>query len=99
VGTDLVSSVRDGHSIGIVDFDGDGHLDVFNAEMRLGSNSDAKSRILLGDGEGTFRVHVVSQGFGHHEAKIVDRDGDGDYDILDKPYTWEAPRVDVFLQE
>lgn len=99
VGTDLISSVRDGHSIGIVDFDGDGHLDVFNAEMRLGSNPDAKSRILLGDGTGTFQVHVVSQGLGHHEAKIVDLDGDGDYDILAKPYTWEAPRVDVFLQE
>lgn len=99
VGTDLVESVRDGHSIGIVDFNGDGHLDVFNAEMRLGNNPDAKSRILLGNGTGTFQVHVVSQGFGHHEAKIVDLDGDGDYDILDKPYTWEAPRIDVWLQK
>lgn len=99
VGSDIVSSVRDGHSIGIVDFDGDGHLDVFNAEMRLGSNPDAKSRIALGDGSGGFQIHVVSQGYGHHEAKIADLDGDGDFDVLDKPYTWETPRVDVFLQE
>jgi len=99
VGQDLLPSVRDGHSIGIVDFNRDGYLDVFNAEMRLGSNPDAKSRILLGDGEGTFQVHVVSQGYGHHEAKIADLDGDGDHDTLAKPYTWDAPRIDVWLNE
>jgi hypothetical protein len=99
MGRDLIASVRDGHSIGIVDFDGDGHLDIFNAEMRLGENPDATSRILLGDGTGTFQHHVISQGYGHHEAKIVDLDGDGDYDILSKPYTWSAPRIDVWLNE
>jgi len=99
VGRDLVASVRDGHSIGVVDVNGDGHLDLFNAEMRLGENPDAKARILLGDGTGTFQVHVVSQGYGHHEAKIVDLDGDGDLDILGKPYTWDAPRIDVWLQD
>lgn len=93
VGRDLLPSVRDGHSIEIADVDGDGHLDVFSAEMRLGHTHDAKSRILLGDGAGTFQVQVVSQGYGHHEAKIADLDGD--LDILAKPYTWDAPRIDL----
>lgn len=29
--------------------------------------------------------------------KLADIDCDGDLDILNKPYTWEAPRVDVWL--
>jgi len=28
---------------------------------------------------------------------VADLDGDGDLDILNKPYTWETPRVDVWL--
>jgi len=42
---------------------------------------------------------VLIEGFGHHESRVADLDGDGDLDILGKPYNWEAPRVDVWLQE
>jgi hypothetical protein len=28
---------------------------------------------------------------------VADLDGDGDLDILNKPYNWEVPRVDVWL--
>jgi hypothetical protein len=38
---------------------------------------------------------VVGHGF--HETRVADLDGDGDLDILNKPYNWEAPRVDVWL--
>ncbi len=31
------------------------------------------------------------------EGKLADLDGDGDLDILNKPYNWEAPRIDVWL--
>jgi hypothetical protein len=54
---------------------------------------------LLGDGQGNFRRQVVSEGYGVHEGKMADLDGDGDLDILGKPYTWEAPRVDVWMNE
>jgi hypothetical protein len=30
---------------------------------------------------------------------VADLDGDGDLDILDKPYNWEAPRVDIWLNQ
>ncbi len=88
-----------GHSLDILDFNNDGHLDIFNAEMNLGQNPEAKCRILLGDGKGNFSVNEVITGFGMHESKIADLDGDGDYDILGKPYNWQAPRLDIWLNE
>jgi hypothetical protein len=93
----VIESVQDGHSLGVLDFDGDRHLDIFIAEMMLGSNPDAKTRILLGDGQGSFRVEEVCRGCGLHEARIADLDGDGDFDILAKPYTWDAPRLDLWI--
>jgi hypothetical protein len=36
-------------------------------------------------------------GMGWHDGKIADLDGDGRMDLLNKPYTWNAPRVDVWL--
>jgi len=95
----LIDTVQDGHSVDILDVDGDDNLDIFVAEMRLGKNPEAKTRILFGDGQGNFTTHIVSTGFGLHESRIADLDGDGDYDILGKPYNWEAPRLDVWLNE
>ncbi|MEM6630739.1 MAG: VCBS repeat-containing protein [Bacteroidota bacterium] len=96
----LIESVDNGHTLDIVDFNGDGHLDIFNAEMRFGEgNPDSEIRILLGDGRGNFSKHVVAKGFGVHEGRIVDLDGDGDLDILGKPYTWMAPRLDIWINE
>jgi hypothetical protein len=40
---------------------------------------------------------VLAAGFGFHEARVADLDGDGDLDILSKPYNWEVPRLDVWL--
>ena len=42
-------------------------------------------------------VEVVSTGIGNHESRPGDLDGDGDADILTKPYRWDAPRVDVWI--
>ena len=95
---ELLEAVDNGHSLDLVDFDGDGNLDIFNAEMRLGGNNeDAKLRILLGDGAGNFPRIVEIEGYGNHESRIADLDGDGDYDILGKPYAWETPRLDIWL--
>ncbi len=100
VDKELVKEIDNGHTLEIIDFDGDGNLDIFNAEMRLNKgNPDAKIRILLGDGKGNFTITIVDSGYGLHESKIADLDGDGDLDILGKPYNWESPRLDIWLNE
>ena len=96
----LIEEVDNGHTLDIIDFNGDGHLDIFNAEMRLDNgNPDAQMRILLGDGKGNFTDYVIAKGFGNHESRIVDLDGDGDYDILGKPFNWEVPRLDIWINK
>ena len=93
------------HSLSVADINGDGNLDIFAAEMgkwteknKQPDNPNAQAFIFYGDGKGHFRQTVFSTGIGYHEAKVADLDGDGDMDILDKPYNWETPRVDVWLQ-
>jgi hypothetical protein len=87
-----------GHSLELADFDGDGNLDIFSAEMHTpGHKEKAAMRIFLGDGKGNFKQTTLSTGIGNHESQVGDLDGDGDLDILDKPYTWDAPRIDVWL--
>lgn len=97
VKTTLIEKLYDGHSIDVLDFDGDGYLDIFSAEMRLDPNNPGTIRILLGDGKGNFKQINVAQDIGTHEGKIIDVDGDGDYDVVSKPYNWDAPRLDVFI--
>jgi hypothetical protein len=90
--------VDNGHSLSLVDFDQDGNLDVFCAEMRLnGGNPGAKIYLFLGDGNGGFRTTVVATGYDNHESKIADLDGNGTLDILGKPYNWDTPRLDLWL--
>jgi len=93
-----------GHSLQLGDVDGDGNLDIFVAEMAKWhekqtetDNTNATAWIFYGDGQGNFRKTVFSVGDGWHEARLADLDGDGDLDLLNKPYNWETPRVDVWL--
>lgn len=96
----LIEGVDNGHTLDLLDVNGDGHLDIFNAEMRFGEgNPDSEVRILLGDGKGNFSKHVVARGFGVHEGRIIDLDGDGDLDVLGKPYNWKAPLINIWLNE
>jgi hypothetical protein len=97
---EILPAVSCTHSIRLVDFDRDGHLDIWVAEMRLnGENPGAKNQILFGDGKGGFEAVLISEGFGLHESEITDLDGDGDLDVLGKPYNWEAPRLDVWIND
>src|SRR5580704_19418531 len=94
-----------GHTLEIADIDGDGNLDIFAAEQGKWTrernaldNPDASAWILYGDGKGAFRTTLLARGQGWHDSKIADLDGDGDLDILQHPYAWDAPRIDVWLQ-
>jgi hypothetical protein len=93
----LLDRVWDGHSLTLIDFDEDGHLDVFVAEMQLGENASPTAWLLRGNGAGAFDVQPLLRGYGMHEARVADLDGDRRLDILAKPYTWQAPRVDIWL--
>jgi sugar phosphate isomerase/epimerase len=82
----------------------DGHLDIFCGEMAKWRENEpgrdhpeATSWMCYGDGQGKFTPREVIIGHGWHEARLADLDGDGDLDLLNKPYTWDAPRVDVWL--
>jgi len=94
----LVESIDNGHSLSLLDFNHDGHLDIFCAEMRLnGTNPESKTYVLLGDGKGNFEKTIVAIGFDNHESKIADLDGDGTYDILGKPYNHLTPALNIWL--
>jgi hypothetical protein len=100
----LTRDMVHGHTLDVADVNGDGKLDIFAAEMAKWTNTpasadhmDATAWILYGDGNGGFEVTVLKTGDGWHEGKLGDFDHDGDIDVLNKPYTWDAPRVDLWL--
>ncbi len=96
----ILEELWNAHTLEIADFNGDGHADIFVAEMRIsGENPDATMRLLLGDGTGNFQDYVISTGFGNHESRMVDLNGNGLYDIVGKPYNWKAPRLDIFINK
>lgn len=99
VGHDLLGfDVDHGHSLDVVDINNDGNLDIFAAEMNLNDNNpDAKSWVFFGNGNGNFETQLISEGIGNHESKVADLDGDKDVDILGKPYNWDTPRIDIWL--
>ena len=55
----LIPEVDNGHTLDVLDFNHDGHLDIFSAEMGLGDNNEPKTRILLGDGQGTSPIWLL----------------------------------------
>lgn len=96
-----------GHTLDLADIDGDGNLDIYVAEMAKWTEEDrnktdnpnATAFIFYGDGKGNFSTTELVKGMDFHESKIGDLDGDGDADVLSKPYIWKTPRVDIFLQK
>jgi hypothetical protein len=101
-GHDLLGfDVKHGHSMDVADVNGDGRLDIFCAEMRKWTREDdnpqAKMWLFLGDGKGGFTSTEIATGYGAHEARLGDIDGDGRLDVLVKPYNWDTPRLDVWL--
>ena len=107
IGNDLLGEdVVHGHSLELADIDQDGHLDIFCAEMAQWTEGDKPQEnpggrmwIFYGDGRGRFTNKLVATGIDSHESRVSDLDGDGDLDIVVKPYTRDAPRLDVWLNE
>lgn len=62
------------------------------------NNANAEAFIFYGNGKGNFKKTIFQTGLDFHEARVADLDGDGDMDILSKPYNWETPRIDIWLQ-
>lgn len=94
----LLPLVEHGHSLAVADLNADAYLDVFVGEMRLDDeNPDATLWALLGHGNGTYTETVIATGFGVHEAKVGDINGDGTVDIVAKPFNWQTPRLDFWF--
>ncbi len=107
VGRDLLDrDMVHGHTLDVGDIDGDGNLDIFAGEMAkwtstpvASDNPKATAWILYGDGRGKFNRTVLVTGDDWHEGKLGDLNGDGRLDILNKPYAWDTPRIDVWLNQ
>ena len=99
VGRTVIERSDHGHSLDVGDVDGDGDIDILSAEMRLEAGDEASLRMLINDGEGNFEIRVLATGIDNHESRLADLDGDGDLDILGKPFDWDTPRLDVWLNE
>jgi len=70
------------HALGGYDFDCDGNIDIFTAEMNMGEDPD-EVRIYYNYEVGgiAWRKHVISVS-GSHSNQFFDFDGDGDVDII-----------------
>lgn len=93
--TILDSSTRRAHTLQLIDFNKDGKLDIFSAEMKVESVTNPSIFILLNMGDGNFNRLNITSNFGSHNTGIGDIDGDGDYDIIAKPYSWDTPRIEI----
>ncbi len=100
----LGEDVVHGHSLQLADIDKDGHLDIFCAEMAKWTDAATKPDhpnprmwIFYGDGRGGFDKTILATGIENHESRVADLDGDGDLDIVGKPYSFDTPRLDIWL--
>lgn len=94
----LIDPVIHGHSLELGDIDQDGHIDLFAAEMGdPGNGANCTAWIGWGDSKGNFVLEVISVGRANHMSQLADFDGDGRLDIVMKPFKFNAPRLDVFL--
>jgi hypothetical protein len=97
--TVILKFTRRAHSLQLIDFDKDGDLDIFLSEMKTKEINDPKVLLLLNNGSSNFEKIEVATNFGTHNSGVGDFDGDGDYDIIGKPYGWDTPRLDLWINE
>ncbi len=80
------------HSLQVSDFDNDGDLDIYSAEMHWGSSQ--RVAVFEQDGDiDTWIPHIISN-VGTHNSHIADFDLDGRMDIVGKNYEGDwRPRI------
>lgn len=96
----LESNVDHGHTLEVTDANQDGIDDILLGEMGAwsgGNNSNPVTWIYYGDGSGGFTETTPGSGQGIHEGRLGDLDGDGDLDILVKPFSDNIPLVEILL--
>jgi len=89
----VVSDWKGLHSCQLADFDKDGDLDIFTAQMheRPGQRIAILENKNISSNE--WESHILST-VGSHNAKVADIDGDGDPDIVGKNYEQDKrPRI------
>jgi hypothetical protein len=84
------------HSLGVADFDGDGRLDIFVAEMGLGRNSESKLLVYLNRGGGEFEEVLVDTGHPTHCARAGIIGNSPLPSIVGKPYN-PGRHVDMWV--
>ena len=87
------------HTLQIADFNGDGLPDIFVAEMGLGRNPNPRMFIYRNRGAGRFQEVLIEQGIAMHEAKVGDLTGNGQPDIVGKPYLKEGAQIHAWFNE
>jgi hypothetical protein len=70
------------HALGVFDFNGDGTLDVFTAEMNSSEDPDEVRIYYNKDGKGKVWEKSIIAVSGSHMNQFFDFDGDGDVDII-----------------
>ena len=69
------------HSLAVADMNGDGIPDVVTAEMHQGRNPD-EVRVYVSSARGSKWTKQVVATSGSHNIRVIDVDGDGDFDIF-----------------
>ena len=83
------------HSLGVGDFNGDGHVDVAIAEMHQGADPDEVS-IHLNRGHGTAWHKQVISTQGSHDIVVADIGGDGDLDVVGANHAGESHPLELW---
>ena len=94
----LLTAAWHSHTLDVADINLDGHADVLLGEMKAG-RTKCQLAVFYGDGRGGLKKSLLAEGNGIHEGRLGDLDGDGDLDLVHKPYNDRAPRVDLWLNE
>lgn len=99
--TFLRDDLTNPHTLQVADFTGNGHPDIYVAEMGIDGHDDPKHLLFENAGDGRFEEHLVSRGIATHEAKAVDLTGNGRLDVVGKTYGPDKPdtHVDVWYNE
>ena len=80
------------HSLGVYDFDNDGLLDVFTAEMEQSDDPD-EVRIYYNSSKGSSWTKIIISDKGSHWNQFADIDADGDIDIFGANHGSKGPPV------